>query len=112
VLEEFLKGYNGSVVIVSHDRNFLDNITNRTIELANGKLYDLSVPYSEFIKLREDQKEQLLASYKAQQKQIGETEKYIERFRYKATLASRVQSRIKQLDKLERIELDEEDSRR
>ncbi len=108
-LEQFLKNYNGAVVLVSHDRTFLDFITNRTIEISLGNVYDLELPYSKFIETRKLQKEQQLAAYKNQQKQIAETEKYIERFRYKATLASRVQSRVKALEKIERIELTEED---
>jgi len=108
-LQGFLNNYFGSVIIVSHDRNFLNKATNRTIEISNGKIYDISVPYSKFIEIREQQKEQQFQAYKNQQKQIDETEKFIERFRYKATLATRVQSRIKQLEKIERIVVDEED---
>ena len=108
-LENYLMNYYGAVVLVSHDRNFLDNVTNRTIELANAKIYDMDVPYTKFIDFREEQKKHRLAAYKAQQKQIEDTERFVERFRSKATLASRVQSRIKQLEKMDRIELDEED---
>lgn len=109
-LEDYLKNYYGAVIVVSHDRNFLDKVTNRTIELANGKIFDFNVPYSQFITLRQKQKEQIYSAYLNQQKQIKDTERFIERFRYKATLASRVQSRIKQLEKIERIEIEEEDT--
>lgn len=109
-LQDFLRQYYGSVMIVSHDRNFLNKVTNRTIEIANKRIYDLPVPYSEFIQLRHEQRQQMQNAFRNQQKKIEDTEKFIERFRYKATLASRVQSRIKQLDKLERIELEDEDN--
>ena len=108
--EQFLKNYNGALIIVSHDKFFLDYITNRTIEISLGHIYDMNLPYSKFIETRAAQREQQLAEYKNQQKQISETERYIERFRYKATLATRVQSRIKALDKIERIEIEEEDT--
>jgi len=108
-LEDYLVDYNGAVIIVSHDRNFLDKVTNRTIEIVKGKIYDINVPYSQYVKLRNEQKEQIYSAYLNQQKQIKEIERFIERFRYKATLASRVQSKIKQLEKLERIEIEEED---
>lgn len=108
-LESFLKGFSGAALIISHDRRFLDNVTNRTVEISAGKVYDMPLPYSKFIEAREMQKKQQLSAYQNQQRQIAEQEKYIERFRYKATLASRVQSRIKQLEKIERIELDEEE---
>ncbi|MFA6569763.1 MAG: ABC-F family ATP-binding cassette domain-containing protein [Bacteroidota bacterium] len=108
-LEEFLKNYDGSIIIVSHDRTFLDAVTIRTMELSHGKMYDFNHPYSKFISLRGEIRQQQIASYKEQQKQIAETERFIERFRYKATLASRVQSRIKQLEKVDRIELEDED---
>lgn len=108
-LEGFLKNYEGAVFIVSHDRAFLDAVTNRTIEIMNGKIYDYNLNYSNFILQRQEIRRQIEAQYKAQQKEIAETEKYIERFRYKSTLASRVQSRIKQLDKIERIEIEDED---
>ncbi len=109
-LEQYLKNYYGAVVIVSHDKTFLDNITNRTIEISMGKIYDMNLKYSDFIKAREEQKQQILNQYKAQQKEIEQIEQFIERFRYKATLASRVQSRIKQLEKKELIEIEEEDT--
>ncbi len=106
-LENLLKNYEGSVLLISHDRLFLDRITTRTIEIYLGKLYDYNVPYSKFVKLREERREQLLAAYRNQQKMIEKTEEFIERFRYKATKAVQVQSRIKQLEKLERIEVEE-----
>ncbi len=108
-LEGFLKNYEGAVILVSHDRKFLDNLTNRTIEISLGKIYDFKLPYSQFVLQREDLRRQQLASYKTQQKQIAETERFIERFRSKATLASRVQSRVKQLEKMDKIEIEEED---
>lgn len=108
-LEQFLKYYSGSVIIVSHDKRFLNFVTNRTIEISLGKIYDMPLPYSRFIEERSIQREQLMAQQKNQQRQIAQTERFIERFRSKATLATRVQSRIKQLDKIERIEIEEED---
>jgi ATP-binding cassette subfamily F protein 3 len=109
-LENFLKNYDGSIMMVSHDRNFLNKVTNRTIEIANANVYDLNLPYNLFLIAREEQKQNQLSAFENQQKQIAQTEKFIERFRSKATLATRVQSRIKQLDKIERIELEEEDN--
>ncbi len=106
-LEEFLKTYPGSVVIISHDRLFLDNCTTRTIELINGKMHDYKVSYSKFEILRKERRDQQLAAYRNQQKKIETTEDFIERFRYKSTKAVQVQSRIKQLEKIERIEVDE-----
>ena len=108
-LEDLLKNYPGAVVMVSHDRKFLDTVTNRTVEIILGKIYDYNVPYSKFLELRKERREQLIASYKNQQKQIQDSERFIERFRYKNTKAVQVQSRIKQLDKLDRIEIEEED---
>ncbi|MBI9053951.1 MAG: ABC-F family ATP-binding cassette domain-containing protein [Bacteroidales bacterium] len=108
--EDFLKDYPGAVVLISHDRAFLDNITKRTVEISLGKIYDYNAAYSKFEILRKDRREQQMAAYKNQKKIIDETEDFIERFRYKATKAVQVQSRIKQLDKIERIEVDEEDS--
>ncbi len=108
-LRNFLYNYKGSAIIVSHDREFLDNVTNRTIEVSGGKIFDLNKAYSEFMIFRKERKRQQIAAYKEQQRQIVETERFIERFRYKATLASRVQSKIKQLEKIDRIELEEED---
>jgi ATP-binding cassette subfamily F protein 3 len=110
-LENFLKDYPGAVVLVSHDRAFLDNVTNRTVEISLGKLYDYKVNYSKYLQLRVERREQLLAAYRNQQKMIQDTEDFIERFRYKATKAVQVQSRIKQLEKVERIEVDQEDTR-
>lgn len=109
-LENYLKNYESSVVVVSHDKSFLDNVTQKTIEISMGKLYIMNLKYSEFLKAREEQKQQIYNQYKAQQKEIEQIERFIDRFRYKATLASRVQSRIKQLEKKELIQLDEEDN--
>lgn len=108
-LEDLLKNYAGAVVLISHDRAFLDNITNRTIEITLGRIFDYDAPYSKFVELRRERREQQKAAYENQQKMIQQTEQFIERFRYKATKAVQVQSRIKQLEKLERIEIDEED---
>ncbi|WP_420400878.1 ABC-F family ATP-binding cassette domain-containing protein [Flagellimonas sp.] len=109
-LEQFLKNYSGAVVIVSHDKMFLDNVTNRTIEISLGRIYDYNKPYTKFLELRKEMKEQQLNAQKNQEKQIQQTEKLIEKFRAKATKASMAQSLIKKLDKLERIEVDEEDN--
>ncbi|MBP7038345.1 MAG: ABC-F family ATP-binding cassette domain-containing protein [Bacteroidales bacterium] len=109
-LETFLSCYPGAVMLVSHDRAFLDNVTNRTLEISLGKIYDYKVPWSEYVILREERRTQQIASFRNQQKMIEDTERFIERFRYKATKAIQVQSKIKQLDKLERIEVDEEDN--
>jgi ATP-binding cassette subfamily F protein 3 len=109
-VESFLAGYPGAVVLVSHDRAFLDNVTKRTIEISLGKIYDYKVSYSKYIELRKERREQQFAAFRNQQKMIGDTEKFIERFRYKATKAVQVQSKIKQLDKVERLEVDEEDT--
>jgi ATP-binding cassette, subfamily F, member 3 len=108
-LESFLSGYYGAVLMVSHDRAFLDNITRRTIEISLGKAYDYKAPWSKYLLLRAERREQQIAAYRNQQKMIEDTEKFIERFRYKATKAVQVQSKIKQLDKVERLEVDEED---
>ncbi len=108
-LEGYLKEYNGAVVLISHDRAFLDNVTNRTIEISLGKAYDYKVPYSRFVELRRERREQQMAAYLNQQKMIEQTEEFIERFRYKPTKSNQVQSRIKQLEKIERIEVEEED---
>ncbi len=108
-LESFLSGYSGAVVLVSHDRAFLDNVTKRTIEISLGKIYDYKASWSKYLVLREERREQQIASYRNQQKMIEDTEKFIERFRYKATKAVQVQSKIKQLDKVDRLEVDEED---
>lgn len=108
--EDFLKNYSGAVVLVSHDRAFLDNITKRTIEIQMGKIYDYKASYTKYLQLREERHEQQMAAYRNQQKMIEDTEKFIERFRYQATKAVQVQSRIKQLEKIERIEVDEFDN--
>jgi ATP-binding cassette subfamily F protein 3 len=111
-LEEFLKNNSSALVLVSHDRAFLDNVTTRTIEITLGRIYDYNVPYSQFKVLRQERHEQQVRAYMNQQKMIQETEEFIERFRYKATKAVQVQSRIKQLDKLDRLEVDLEDNSR
>jgi ATP-binding cassette subfamily F protein 3 len=108
-LENFLKNYKGSVVLVSHDKAFLDAVCNRTLEISLGRITDQKMKYSDFVEWKKEQREVQLASYRNQQKMIDETEKFIERFRYKATKAVQVQSRIKQLEKLDRIEVEEED---
>lgn len=108
-LEEYLRNYNGAVLLISHDRAFLDNVTTRTIELSLGKIHDYKVPYSQFVVLRAERRAQQMAAYQNQQKLIEKSEEFIERFRYKPTKSNQVQSRIKQLDKLERIEVEEED---
>lgn len=109
-LEQFLIQKANAVVLVSHDRAFIDNVTNRTIEISLGKIYDYAVNYSKFVELRKERIEQQTRAYINQQKQIQETEDFIERFRYKATKSVQVQSRIKQLAKIERIEVDEVDT--
>ena len=109
-LESFLKSFPGAVVIVSHDKMFLDNVTNRTIEISLGKIYDYNKPYSKYLVLREEIREKQLATQKNQQKKIEETEKLIEKFRAKASKASMAQSLIKKLDRVERIEVDEDDN--
>lgn len=111
-LENFLSAKAGAVVLVSHDRAFIDNVTNRTIEISCGKIYDYNVNYSKFVELRKERIEQQMRAYQNQQKQIKDTEDFIERFRYKATKSVQVQSRIKQLNKIERIEVDEVDTSR
>lgn len=111
-LESFLKNRNGALLLVSHDRAFIDNVTNRTIEISLGKIYDYKVSFSQFVELRKERVEQQMRAYENQQKLIHDTEDFIERFRYKATKAVQVQSRIKMLDKLERIEVDEVDRSR
>ncbi|SCY70013.1 ABC-F family ATP-binding cassette domain-containing protein [Flavobacterium caeni] len=109
-LEGFLRNFPGVVVIVSHDKMFLDNVTNRTIEISLGKAYDFNKPYTEYLVLRQEIREKQLATQKNQQKKIEETQKLIDRFRYSATKSSMAQSLIKKLDKVERIEVDEEDT--
>lgn len=111
-LEQFLVAKANAVVLVSHDRAFIDNVTNRTIEISCGKIYDYSVNYSKFVELRKERVEQQMRAFMNQQKEIADTEAFIERFRYKATKAVQVQSRMKQLAKIERIEVDEVDNSR
>ena len=111
-LENFLKTSQSAVIVVSHDRAFIDNVTNRTIEITLGRIYDYNVNYSKFVTLRQERHEQQVRAYMNQQKMIQDTEDFIERFRYKATKAVQVQSRIKQLNKLERLEVDIEDTSR
>ncbi|MEE9362710.1 MAG: ABC-F family ATP-binding cassette domain-containing protein [Cellulophaga sp.] len=109
-LEQFLKNYSGAVVIVSHDKMFLDNVTNRTIEISLGRIYDYNKPYSKYLIQRGELKAQQLSAQKNQEKQIQQTEKLIEKFRAKASKASMAQSLIKKLDKIDRIEVDEDDN--
>lgn len=111
-LENFLSSRSGAVMLVSHDRAFLDAVTNRTIEIMLGKIHDYKVNYTKYVILRAERREQQLRAYENQQKQIQETEAFIERFRYKATKSNQVQSRIKQLEKIELIEVDEVDNSR
>ena len=108
-LEQFLKGYSGAVVIVSHDKMFLDNVTNRTIEISLGRIYDYNKPYTKYLALRAEIREQQLSAQKNQEKQIQQTERLIEKFRAKASKASMAQSLIKKLDRIDRIEVDEDD---
>ena len=109
-LEDYLKNFRGSILLVSHDRKFLDNITNRTVELMLGHIHDYKVPYTKYLELRKERISQQLAAYENQKKLIEKTEDFIEKFRYKASKSNQVQSRIKSLDKLERIEIDETDN--
>lgn len=111
-LEDFLVSSQSTLLLVSHDRAFIDNVTNRTIEITLGRIYDYNVPYSKFIILRQERHEQQVRAYQNQQKMIKDTEDFIERFRYKATKAVQVQSRIKQLERLDRLEVDIEDTSR
>ena len=108
-LEGYLKDYRGSLVLISHDRKFLDNVTNRTVEIMLGRIHDYKVPYSKYLELRKERLEQQRAAFENQQRMIEKTEEFIERFRYKPTKSNQVQSRVKQLEKLERIEVDLED---
>ncbi len=108
-LEGYLKDYKGSLVLISHDRKFLDNVTNRTVEIMVGRIHDYKVPYSKYLELRAERLEQQRAAFENQQRMIEKTEEFIERFRYKPTKSNQVQSRVKQLEKLERIEVDLED---
>ncbi|MBT8325482.1 MAG: ABC-F family ATP-binding cassette domain-containing protein [Winogradskyella sp.] len=109
-LESFLKTFSGAVVIVSHDKMFLDNVTNRTIEISLGRIYDYNKPYTKFLELRKEMKEQQIAAQKNQEKQIQQTEKLIEKFRAKASKATMAQSLIKKLERIDRIEVDEDDN--
>ncbi len=109
-LETFLKNYAGAVVIVSHDKMFLDNVTNRTIEISLGRIYDYNKPYSQYLVLRNEMKQQQLSAQKNQEKEIKQSERLIEKFRAKSTKASMAQSLMKKLDKIERIEVDEDDN--
>ena len=109
-LEGYLKDYRGSLVLISHDRKFLDNVTNRTVEIMLGRIHDYKVPYSKYLELRKERLEQQRAAFENQQRMIEKTEEFIERFRYKPTKSNQVQSRVKQLEKLERIEVDLEDN--
>ena len=109
-LEGFLSGYPGAVILVSHDRAFLDAVTNRTIEITVGTIEDYKASYSKYVELRKERRELQMAAYLNQKKMIEDTEKFIDRFRYKASKAVQVQSRIKQLDKVDRIEVEEEDT--
>ncbi len=111
-LEDFLKNSQSAVLMVSHDRAFIDNVCGRTIEITLGRIYDYNVNYSKFVELRKERHEQQVRAYQNQQKMIADTEEFIERFRYKATKAVQVQSRIKQLEKLDRLEVDLEDTSR
>ena len=108
-LEGYLKDYRGSLVLISHDRKFLDNVTNRTVEIMVGRIHDYKVPYSKYLELRRERLAQQQAAYENQQRMIEKTEEFIEKFRYKPTKSNQVQSRVKQLEKLERIEVDLED---
>ena len=108
-LEGYLKEYRGAIVLISHDRKFLDNTTTRTVEIMLGHIHDYKVPYSKYMELRKERIAQQKAAYENQQRMIEKTEEFIEKFRYKPTKSNQVQSRVKALEKLERIEVDEED---
>lgn len=109
-LEDYLKSHRGSLLLVSHDRMFLDTVTNRTVEIMLGHIHDYKVPYSKYVELRKERLAQQMAAYENQQKMIEKTEDFINRFRYKPTKSNQVQSRIKQLEKLDRVEIDETDN--
>jgi ATP-binding cassette, subfamily F, member 3 len=109
-LEDFLVNYRGAVILVSHDRTFLDNVTTRTIEIMNARIYDYKAGYSDYVKMREEQLEQQKAAFDNQQAQIAQIERFIERFRYKSTKARQVQSRVKMLEKMDRVEVEDVDS--
>ncbi len=108
-LEDYLKSYSGAVLLISHDRAFLDNVTNRTVEISLGKAYDYKVSYSKYVDLRAERRQQMVSAFENQQRLIEKSEEFIEKFRYKPTKSNQVQSRIKQLEKIERIELEDED---
>lgn len=108
-LEEYLINFSGAVILISHDRAFLDNVTNRTVEISLGKATDYKVPYSHYVELRRERRQQQIAAFENQQKMIEKTEEFIERFRYKPSKSNQVQSRVKQLDKLDRLEIEDED---
>lgn len=108
-LESYLKDYAGSVVLISHDKAFLDNVTTRTVEISLGKIYDYKAPYSKYLALRAERRAQQIATFNNQQRSIAKTEEFIEKFRYKATKSNQVQSRIKALERMDRVEVDEED---
>jgi len=109
-IEDFLVSYKGAVVLVSHDRAFLDNVTKRTIEISLGKIYDYKAAYSDYVLMREERLESQIATYNNQQKHIEQIEQFIERFRYKSSKARQVQSRVKMLEKMEKVEIDESDA--
>ncbi|MBN2749358.1 MAG: ABC-F family ATP-binding cassette domain-containing protein, partial [Bacteroidales bacterium] len=109
-LEDYLQTFSGAVILISHDRAFLDNVTNRTIELSLGVAFDYKVSYSKYVELHKERREQQIATYRNQQKLIEDTQDFIDRFRYKASKSAQVQSRIKQLDRMDIIEIDEEDN--
>ncbi len=111
-LEEYISSYNGALLLISHDKAFLDNVTNRTVEISLGKAYDYKASYSKFVELRKERRAHQTAAYENQQRLIEKSEEFIEKFRYKPTKSNQVQSRIKQLEKLERIEIDDEDTSR
>jgi len=108
-LEEYLKSFPGAVMVVSHDRAFLDNVTNRTIEISNGRIYDFRTSYTGYVEQRESLHEQQMAAFTNQQRQLADIERFIERFRYKSTKARQVQSKMKMLEKIDRVEIDEID---
>ncbi len=108
-LEEFLQNYSGAVVLVSHDRAFLDNLCNRTIEISEGRIFDYKAAYTEYVRMREERLEQQMATYNNQQKQVRQIERFIERFRYKNTKARQVQSKIKMLDRIDMVEIEDFD---
>ncbi|MFI3315887.1 MAG: ATP-binding cassette domain-containing protein, partial [Rikenellaceae bacterium] len=108
-LEDYLAQYNGALLLISHDRRFLDTVTNRTVEIVLGSIHDYKVPYSKYVELRKERIEGQKAAYENQQKLIQSTQEFIERFRYKPSKSNQVQSRVKQLEKLDLIEIDDED---